>query len=138
MNGDQNEGLDSDSLRSTLIESLGIEVLESGRERMVARMPVDRRTRQPAGLLHGGASTALAETLASIGTHLYTDPEKQIAVGLEINANHIRPVRDGYVTAVAVPLHAGRSTCVWDIRIRDDEDRLVCVSRCTVAIVPKR
>ncbi|GMA52202.1 esterase [Alicyclobacillus contaminans] len=124
--------------QDTLVGALGIEIVEVTAERVVATMPVHAATRQPVGILHGGASVALAETVASIGTWHLIDQERQIAVGLEINANHIRSKADGVVTAVAVPLHRGRTTMVWDIRIVDEEDKLVCVSRCTVAIRDKR
>jgi 1,4-dihydroxy-2-naphthoyl-CoA hydrolase len=101
-------------------------------------MPVDRRTRQPFGLLHGGASVALAETLGSLGAWLcLPDPERQLAVGLEINANHVRGQREGIVTGTARPEHIGRSTQVWSIRIDDAQGRLVCVSRLTLAVVPR-
>lgn len=121
-------------VRGTLIEWLGIEFLEATKERLVAKMPVDHRTQQPVGLLHGGASVALAETVASIGSWLYIDQNTQSAVGLEINANHLRSVKEGFVTATATPIHVGRTIHVWDIRILDDHDRLVCISRCTVAV----
>ncbi len=126
------------SLESTMMEFLGIEIVEMGAEKVVMKMPVGPKVHQPYGLLHGGASVALAESAASLGTALNVDPETQWAVGLEINANHIRSVREGWVTAEATPLHRGRSSMVWDIRIRNDEGKLVCVSRCTVAIIPKR
>lgn len=119
-------------------ETLGIDVLELGPERVVATMPVDDRTRQPFGLLHGGASVALAETVASLGAWMNCDREKQAAVGLEINANHLRSKREGIVRAVATPLHRGRSTHVWSIEIRDEAEKLVCVSRCTLAIVDQQ
>jgi len=121
-----------------LAAHLGIELTELGPDRLEGRMPVDHRTRQPHGLLHGGASVALAETLGSIGAWLTVDPEKNHVVGLEINANHVRSVRQGHVTGVARPLHRGGTTQVWDIRISDEEGRLVCVSRLTVAVIPKR
>ena len=121
-----------------LAATLGIEFVEATRERVVATMRVEPRTHQPFGLLHGGASVALAETVASVGAWLHIDPAREAAVGLEINANHLRGVREGLVTATATPLHAGRSTHVWDVRIADEGGRLVCVSRCTVAIVPQR
>lgn len=122
-------------LEGTLPDVLGIEWVEMTPARMVARMPVERRVHQPFGLLHGGASVVLAETLASMGAWMnLRDPASQTAVGLEINANHIRAVQSGTVTGVATPLHVGRSTQVWDIRISDEQDRLVCVSRCTVAV----
>ncbi|WP_109429587.1 hotdog fold thioesterase [Sulfoacidibacillus thermotolerans] len=123
---------------NTMIEWLGIELLTLEPELVIARMPVDHRTHQPAGMLHGGASVALAETVASVGSWYQIDQATQVAVGLEINANHIRSVHEGYVVATATPLHRGRTTHVWDIRIRDEQERLVCVSRCTVAIVPKQ
>jgi uncharacterized protein (TIGR00369 family) len=100
-------------------------------------MPVAKAVHQPFGLLHGGASVALAETVASIGAWMNVDQATQAAVGLEINANHIRGVRSGTVTAVATPKHVGRSTQVWEITITDEQDRLVCLSRCTMAVVPK-
>ncbi len=119
-----------------LAGALGIELEEITDERVVATMTVDERTRQPFGLLHGGASVALAETVASFGAVSRVDRTRFAAVGLEINANHVRGVRSGVVRAVAVPLHVGRTTQVWSIEIRDAEGRLVCVSRCTLAIVP--
>ncbi len=121
-----------------LAATLGIEFREATRERVVATMRVEPRTHQPFGLLHGGASVALAETVASVGAWLHIDPAREAAVGLEINANHLRGVREGVVTATATPLHAGRTTHVWDVRIADEAGRPVCVSRCTVAIVPRR
>lgn len=120
-----------------LAVNLGMEMLELSRERVVATMPVDDRTRQPFGLLHGGASIALAETVASFGAAIHIDRERFAAVGLEINGNHLRAKSDGIVRATAVPLHLGRSTQVWSIEIVDEEGRLVCVSRCTLAIVPR-
>jgi uncharacterized protein (TIGR00369 family) len=119
----------------TLVETLGIELIETSPERVVATMPVDGRTRQPYGILHGGASVALAETVASIGAVLNAG-EGRTAVGLEINANHIRPKKSGVVRAEALPLHVGRSTSVWEIKITDEAGKLVCVSRCTLAFVP--
>lgn len=120
-----------------LTEHLGIEFTAIDADSLTARMPVDQRTRQPAGLLHGGASVALAETLGSFaGSLVLTDPARTV-VGLEINANHLRGVRSGWVTGTARPLHLGRATQVWEIRIVDDEQRLVCVSRLTVAVVPR-
>ncbi len=122
--------------RPGLGATLGITFVELTRERVVARMPVEPRVHQPFGLLHGGASVALAESVASVGAWLNVDQEREAAVGLEINANHVRGLRDGVVTATATPAHLGRSTHVWDVRIVDEADRLVCVSRCTVAIIP--
>jgi 1,4-dihydroxy-2-naphthoyl-CoA hydrolase len=123
---------------NTILEAIGIEVVEVTPDRVVATMPVHGPTRQPFGLLHGGASVVLAETVASLGTFNLIDQETEIAVGLEINANHIRGKSDGIVTAVATPFHKGRTTMVWDIRITDEADKLVCVSRCTVAVVKKK
>jgi len=117
---------------------LGIEMVELSVERVVATMPVDDRTRQPFGLLHGGASIALAETVASFGAAVHIDRERFSAVGLEINGNHVRAKTDGVVRATGVPVHLGRSTQVWSIEITDEQGRLVCVSRCTMAIVERR
>lgn len=119
----------------TLMETLGIVVDEATATRVVARMEVTPRLHQPHGVLHGGASVALAETVASIGASLTPEGSLRRAVGLEINANHVRSVSKGTVTAVGTPLHQGRSTEVWSIELRDEEDRLVCVSRCTVALL---
>lgn len=121
-----------------LAKTLGIDISELSAERVVATMPVDDRTRQPFGLLHGGASVALAETVASMGAWMNIDRDRQAAVGLEINANHLRAKREGVVRAVATPMHRGRNTHVWSIEIRDEEARLVCVSRCTLAIVDQQ
>ncbi len=102
------------------------------------KMPVDSRTHQPYGILHGGASCALAETVGSIASHLVIDTQKFYCVGLDINANHLRPAHHGFVTAKATPLHLGRRTHVWDIKIYNENDKMVCVSRLTVAIIEKR
>lgn len=120
-----------------LADTLGIEVLELTPAKVVATMPVDERTRQPFGILHGGASVALAETVASLGAVMNTDLEHANAVGLEINANHLRAKRDGLVRATAVPVHLGRSTQVWEVRIVDEQERPVCISRCTLAVVQR-
>ena len=117
-------------------DALGIQVLELTPQHVVATMPVHDATRQPFGILHGGASVALAETVASLGAWASIDRERFNAVGLEVNANHLRAKRDGLVRAVGTPVHQGRSTQVWSIEIRDEQHRLVCVSRCTLAIVP--
>jgi uncharacterized protein (TIGR00369 family) len=121
-----------------MADTLGIEILELAPERVVATMPVDRRTHQPFGILHGGASVALAETVASLGAWMNVDRDRYHAVGLEINANHLRAKSDGTVRATATPIHRGTTTHVWNIEIRDEQERLVCVSRCTMAIVAKR
>ncbi|MBU7578485.1 MAG: hotdog fold thioesterase [Flavihumibacter sp.] len=120
--------------QGTMGEHLGIEWLELGEDFIKARMPVDHRTKQPYGLLHGGASVALAETLGSVGAALSVDPTRYIAVGMEINANHIRSVRDGFVIGTTRPVHRGATTQVWEIRIEDERGKLVCISRLTVAI----
>jgi uncharacterized protein (TIGR00369 family) len=120
-----------------LADLLGIEIVELTPRRVVATMPVDERTRQPFGILHGGSSVALAETVASLGATMNVDLERSSAVGLEINANHIRAKREGVVRATATPFHVGRSTQVWDVRIVDEEERPVCISRCTLAVVPR-
>lgn len=125
-------------LKDTLIDLLGIEILELSKDRAVATMPVDKRTHQPFGLLHGGASVVLAETIASIGTFNLIDKETEICVGLEINANHLKGKKDGIVTAIGTPLHRGKSTMVWDIKIVDEDESLICISRCTMAILKKR
>ena len=121
--------------KNTLIDSLGIKFVEVTREKTIATMPVDARTRQPFGVLHGGASVALAETVASVGTYNLLDQESEYCVGLEINANHIKAKREGIVTAVGTPLHTGRTTMVWEIKIVDEQEQLICISRCTVAIL---
>jgi uncharacterized protein (TIGR00369 family) len=124
--------------QGNLAEALGIVLVEAGPDRVVATMPVDERTRQPFGLLHGGASVALAETVASIGAWLNVDRDTQAAVGLEINANHLKGKREGIVTATATPIHRGRTTQVWHIGIFDEEGAMVCVSRCTLAVVTRK
>lgn len=120
----------------TAMEPLGIEFTRLGPDFLCATMPVDRRTHQPYGLLHGGASVLLAETLGSTAAMLCA-AEGERCVGIEINANHLRAARDGVVTGTARPLHVGRSTQVWDIRIEDEQGRPVCVSRLTLAVVPR-
>jgi uncharacterized protein (TIGR00369 family) len=122
----------------TLVSHLGIEFTEIGDDCITARMPVDRRTRQPYGLLHGGASVTLAETLGSVGAAYCVDPALYQVVGLEINANHVRAVREGWVTGTARPLHRGRTTQLWEINITDDAGKLVCVSRITMAVIEKK
>jgi len=117
-----------------IAEHLGIEFTEIGDDYISGKMPVDNRTRQPLGLLHGGASCVLAESLGSVGGALCVDQTKQIVVGLEINANHIRGVREGYVYGTARPIHIGRSTQVWEIKIVNESKQLVCISRLTLAV----
>ena len=123
--------------RETLVSHLGIRYVQVGEDFLSAVMPVDQRTKQPAGILHGGASVALAETLGSTGANMVLDRDKQLAVGLEINANHVRAMREGQVKGTARPLHLGGSTQVWEIRITEEKDRLVCVSRITMAVLDK-
>ena len=115
---------------------LGIEFVEAGDDWITARMPVDHRTQQPFKRLHGGASVALAETIGSVAASFCIDRDKHVAVGMEINANHIRPAYDGWVTATARPESLGRTTQVWSIRITDEAGKLVCISRLTVAVIP--
>ena len=122
---------------NTAVSTLGIVVTELGDDFVRGTMPVDARTHQPFGLLHGGASVLLAETLGSLGANLCIDPAESVAVGLDINANHVRGVTSGVVTGTARPIHVGRTTQVWEIRIEDERARLVCISRLTVAIVPR-
>lgn len=124
--------------KDTMTEYLGIEWVEIGDDFIKARMPVDHRTKQPYGLLHGGASCVLSETVGSIASAMVVDHAKFICVGLEINANHVRSAREGYVTGVASPLHLGSNTHVWDVRIYDEIQKLVCVSRLTVAVIPRK
>ncbi len=121
----------------TLVEHIGIEFLEIGDDYIKARMPVDSRTVQPAGLLHGGASVVLAETLGSVGAFLCEDPDQKHCVGLEINANHVRAVRSGFVYGVARPIHIGESTQLWEIEISNENGKLVCISRLTLAVLSK-
>jgi 1,4-dihydroxy-2-naphthoyl-CoA hydrolase len=121
--------------RGSLIETLGIELTDILPDSLHGRMPVDARTAQPAGVLHGGASVAFAETLASIGGFLSVDRDRFHVVGMEINANHLRPAADGWVTAIARPIHRGERAQIWEVRISDDRDRLVCISRCTLAVI---
>jgi uncharacterized protein (TIGR00369 family) len=119
----------------TLTSTLGIEITEIGEDYIAGKMPVDHRTHQPMGILHGGASVAFAETLGSIGGWLALPDDSQYCVGLDINANHIRSVKSGYVYGKAVPLHIGRNTQVWEIKITNEEQKLVCISRLTLAIL---
>lgn len=124
-------------MEGTMSQHLGMEWVELGPDYIKMKMPVDSRTKQPYGLLHGGASCTLAETVGSIAAQLVLDPNKFICVGLEINANHIRSARHGFVTGMATPLHLGNTTHVWDIKIYDDAERLICISRLTLAILNK-
>jgi 1,4-dihydroxy-2-naphthoyl-CoA hydrolase len=124
--------------RDTAVERLGIEFVAVGDDHLVARMPVDTRTVQPLGLLHGGASVLLAETLGSAAAHCCIDSRTHSAVGIEINANHVRTVRSGWVQGTVRPIHLGRSTQLWETRVVDDHDRLVCISRLTTTVLEKK
>lgn len=125
-------------MKNNLMEALGIETEIMEKDCVIMTMPVDKRTHQPAGYLHGGASVLLAETAASIGGFLNIDQDKEAVFGVEINANHIRSKQAGLVRATAKPLHIGRTTMVWEINITDEQDRLVCISRCTLGVVQRR
>lgn len=124
--------------KDTMSEHIGIEWTELGENFIKARMPVDHRTNQPYGLLHGGASCVLAETIGSVASAMVVDHTKFYCVGLEINANHIRSAREGFVTGVVTPLHIGATTHVWDIKIYDEREKMVCVSRLTVAVIARK
>jgi 1,4-dihydroxy-2-naphthoyl-CoA hydrolase len=122
----------------TMVEHLGITVTEVGEDFLKGTMPVDNRTVQPMGILHGGASVALAETLGSLAANYAVDNQKKYCVGLDINANHVRAASKGVVTGTAKPLHLGSTTQVWSIEITDEEDRLVCISRLTMAVLDRK
>ena len=124
--------------QNTMLSHLGIEFTELGEDYLTATMSVDHRTHQPMGLLHGGASAALAESLGSFASHLVVDSTKFDCVGLEINANHIRPKTEGVVTGIAKPIHLGSKTHIWEIRIEDERSKLICISRLTMAILSKK
>jgi 1,4-dihydroxy-2-naphthoyl-CoA hydrolase len=124
--------------KETMANHLEMQWVEVGENFLKLSMPVNEKTRQPYGILHGGASCALAETVGSIGSALVIDMDKFICVGLEINANHVRAAKEGLVTALCTPLHLGKSTHVWDIKITDENEKLICISRLTVAILPKK
>lgn len=127
----------NDYSNNTMVKHIGIEFMEVGDDWIKARMPVDKRTIQPAGLLHGGASATLAETLGSVAANLCVDPKEKVCVGLEINANHVRSIRSGYVHGITRPLHIGSTTQLWEIQILDEDDKLVCISRLTLAVLNK-
>lgn len=124
--------------KNTLVEHLDIEVIEIGKDYIVGRMPVDHRTHQPMGLLHGGASVVLAETLGSIAATLTVNLEEQYCVGLDINANHIKSVKSGFVYGKTSAIHIGKKTQVWEIRITNEADELICISRLTMAVLDKK
>ena len=128
----------NDMGKGCMVETLGIQFTEIGPNYLKATMPVDQRTKQPMGLLHGGASVALAETMGSVGAALCIDLKKQHPVGLEINANHLKAAREGIVTGVAEPVHLGKGTHVWSIRITNEEEQLVAISRITMAILNRK
>ncbi|QTA81876.1 Phenylacetic acid degradation-related protein [Desulfonema limicola] len=121
--------------KNTLVSHIDIRFIEIGDDFIKATMPVDNRTHQPMGILHGGASVVLSETLASTGAYLCVDPSVNYCVGLEINANHIRSMRTGLVTGFAKPAHLGRTTQIWEVKITDEQDRLICISRVTMAVL---
>jgi 1,4-dihydroxy-2-naphthoyl-CoA hydrolase len=123
---------------NSMVEHLGMRITDIGDDYLRGTMPVDARTKQPFGLLHGGASVALAESLGSLAGTMCLEATKEMAVGLDINANHVRAITEGVVTGTARPLHLGRSTQVWEIRIEDERGKLVCISRLTLAVVPRR
>ena len=123
---------------NTMAENIGIEFTAVGPDYLEARMPVDHRTHQPLGLLHGGASVALAETMGSVAAMCCVDATKQYCVGLDINANHVRGVKTGYVTGVTRPIHIGKKTHVWEIKISNEAGELVCISRITMAVIDKK
>lgn len=131
------EGLNEFSKKS-MVGHIGIEITEIGDDFIKAKMPVDHRTIQPMGLLHGGASVVLAETLGSIGSTMLTDINKQSCVGLEINANHIKSAKKGFVYGTAKPIHIGKRTHVWEIKVSNDNNDLVCISRITIAIIDRK
>ncbi|WP_028309626.1 hotdog fold thioesterase [Desulfitibacter alkalitolerans] len=126
------------NLENTILETLDIKIVDLNPERVVLSMPVGPKTRQPMGLLHGGASVVLAESAASIGAYLNVDPETQTAFGIEINANHLSSKKSGIVKAIATPIHRGKSTMVWQIEIVDEHDKKICISRCTIGIITKK
>ncbi|HMT28728.1 MAG TPA: hotdog fold thioesterase [Bacteroidia bacterium] len=121
---------------NNMLAHLGIEITELGENYIIGKMPVDHRTVQPMNILHGGASVALAESLGSIGSYLTVDHKKYHCVGMEINANHLRPVSSGYVYGTAKPIHLGTKSQVWSIEIVNEENKLVCISRITMAVIP--
>jgi len=123
---------------NTMVTHLGIEFTRIGDDFIEATMPVDHRTHQPLGLLHGGASVVLAETLGSVAATCCVDTSKQYCVGLDINANHVKGVRSGFVTGITKPIHIGKKTHVWEIKITNEQNELVCISRITMAVIDKK
>jgi len=128
----------NDMGKNTMVETLGIKFTKIGDDFLEATMPVNHRTKQPLGLLHGGANVALAETMGSVASTLLTDPEKQFCVGLEINANHLKPVSSGFVKGITKPIHLGKKTQVWEIKIYTEKGDLSCISRITMAVLDKK
>lgn len=128
-------GFSPDAFKNTMAETLGMELIEFEKGRVVIEMPVDHRTHQPMGLLHGGASVALAETIASMGGWYLVAEEGKVVVGQEINANHLRPVKSGKVKGIGDCIHQGKSSHVWEVKIYDEKEKLVCISRCTLAVI---
>lgn len=124
--------------KGTMVEHLGIEIIELGDDFIRGRMPVDFRTKQPLGLLHGGASVALAESLASLGGNFVLESKDFYCVGMEINANHVRSIQDGWIEGRSTPIHIGKTTQVWDTRITNEKNQVICVSRMTLAVLPRR
>jgi 1,4-dihydroxy-2-naphthoyl-CoA hydrolase len=125
----------NERLKKNMGEHLGIEYIELGENFLKAKMPVDHRTHQPLGMLNGGASLALAEITGSMAANLYIDRTKYVALGLDINGNHLKSVKEGYVYATATPFHMGKTTQVWEVKITDEENNLICISRLTMAVV---
>ena len=128
----------NDSIQNTMTSTIGIEITDIGNDFICGKMPVDERTTQPFGLLHGGASVALAETLGSIGGGIKVYSNNETVVGIEINANHLKSVRDGWVYGKATPIRIGKKIQVWNIEITNEDDDLICVSRLTLAVIPKK
>jgi len=128
----------NDSIQNTMTSTIGIEITDIGDDFICGKMPVDERTTQPFGLLHGGASAALAETLGSIGGGIKVYSNNETVVGIEINANHLKSVRDGWVYGKATPIRIGKKIQVWNIEISNEDDDLICVSRLTLAVIPKK
>ena len=124
--------------KNTILDALGIEITEKGADFLAGKMPVDSRTVQPMRILHGGANVVLAETLGSIASLMIINPDEEISVGVDVNANHIRSVKSGWVKGIAKPISIGRKIHVWGIEITDEENRLTCVSRLTVSVLPKK
>lgn len=128
----------ADTRKNTLVELMGIEFTEIGPDYLKGRMPVDRRTHQPYGIMHGGASCVLAETLGSIAANYCVDSTKEFCVGLDINTSHIKMIKSGFVYGTAKPIHIGKTTQVWEVRIVDEEERLISITRLTLSVLQHR